>query len=527
MKRQFNREFLEKYCLENEIKYDPISEDIKITRETKIKGKCINENCVNNFEKTFRMMVECSNGYCTKCTTEISSVNSNANKYKSNYTELMVYIRENNITLCREYENTNITKEKTCIRGLCINKPCNNIFDKTFRMLVRTGGYCDECTLLISQQKIKDTCMERFGTECPLQNEEVKQKIKDTCMERYDVEHCMLLDETKQKIKNTCIERFGVKSPLQNESIKQKSRDTCMERFGVESPLQNESIKQKVRNTCIERYGVENPSQSEEVKQKKIDTCMEHFNVPCSFQSEEVKQKSRDTCMERFGVEYCMQSEEVKQKGKDTCLEKYGVGHPMLLDEIKRKIKNTNIERFGVENPLQNESIKQKSRDTCMERFGVECPLQNEEVKQKIRNTCIERYGVEHPMQVPEIADKCSKSAFTKKNYTLPSGKILQIQGYEHFALDECVTIYQEDDIINGMPNVPEIWYNDEDGKKHRHYVDLFIPSKLLCIEVKSTWTAEKKKDNIFLKQKSGKALGYQYEIWVYDGKGNKVECYV
>ena len=208
--------------------------------------------------------------------------------------------------------------------------------------------------------------------------------------------------------------------------------------------------------------------------------------------------------MERFGVEYCMQSEEVKQKGKDTCLEKYGVGHPMLLDETK-----------------------QKSRDTCMERFGTECPLQNEEVKQKIKDTCMERYGVEHPMQVPEIADKCSKSAFTKKNYTLPSGKILQIQGYEHFALDKCVTIYQEDDIINGMPNVPEIWYNDEDGKKHRHYVDLFIRSKLLCIEVKSTWTAEKKKDNIFLKQKAGKKLGYHYEIWVYDGKGNKVECHV
>lgn len=72
-----------------------------------------------------------------------------------------------------------------------------------------------------------------------------------------------------------------------------------------------------------------------------------------------------------------------------------------------------------------------------MERFGVECPLQNEEVKQKIRNTCIERYGVEHPMQVPEIADKCSKSAFTKKNYTLPSGKILQIQGYEQLKLNQ------------------------------------------------------------------------------------------
>jgi hypothetical protein len=52
-----------------------------------------------------------------------------------------------------------------------------------------------------------------------------------------------------------------------------------------------------------------------------------------------------------------------------------------------------------------------------------------------------------------------------------------------------------EIDIITGAKNVPTIWYDDSDGKKHRHYVDIFIPSQNKCIEVKSTWTAEKKKD--------------------------------
>jgi hypothetical protein len=44
---------------------------------------------------------------------------------------------------------------------------------------------------------------------------------------------------------------------------------------------------------------------------------------------------------------------------------------------------------------------------------------------------------------------------------------------------------------------------------------------------VKSTWTAEKKKDCIFLKQQAGKELGYNYEIWVYNGKGEKVKCLI
>jgi hypothetical protein len=62
--------------------------------------------------------------------------------------------------------------------------------------------------------------------------------------------------------------------------------------------------------------------------------------------------------------------------------------------------------------------------------------------------------------------------------------------------------------------------------KKHRHYVDIFIKSLNKCIEVKSTWTSEKKNDNIFLKQKSAKEMGYAYEIWVYDGKKNLVKKY-
>ena len=43
---------------------------------------------------------------------------------------------------------------------------------------------------------------------------------------------------------------------------------------------------------------------------------------------------------------------------------------------------------------------------------------------------------------------------------------------------------------------------------------------------VKSTWTAQKKKDNIFLKQNAGKKIGYKYEIWVYNGKCIRVEKY-
>ena len=59
------------------------------------------------------------------------------------------------------------------------------------------------------------------------------------------------------------------------------------------------------------------------------------------------------------------------------------------------------------------------------------------------------------------------------------------------------------------------------------NYVDIYIPSQNRCIEVKSTWTAKKNVHNIFLKQYAAKQLGYNYEIWVYDGKGNKIETHL
>ena len=82
----------------------------------------------------------------------------------------------------------------------------------------------------------------------------------------------------------------------------------------------------------------------------------------------------------------------------------------------------------------------------------------------------------------------------------------------------------EENNIVIGAKNVPKIWYKDENDKLHRHFVDIYIPSKNLCIEIKSTWII--KKENVFLKQNAGKELGYNYEIWVYDCKGKKIQCH-
>ena len=182
------------------------------------------------------------------------------------------------------------------------------------------------------------------------------------------------------------------------------------------------------------------------------------------------------------------------------------------------------MQKYGVNSVLQNSETKQKIKNTMIERYGVENPSQNEEIQ-----TSLQRYGVNHPSQNAEYMDNLAKLSFKLKDYILPTGNIIKIQGYEHFAYNDLLQKENilEEDIINGCKNVPIIWYEDENRIKRRHFVDIFIPSQNRCIEIKSTWTAKKKKDCIFLKQQAGKELGYNYEIWVYNQKGERVECHI
>lgn len=159
--------------------------------------------------------------------------------------------------------------------------------------------------------------------------------------------------------------------------------------------------------------------------------------------------------------------------------------------------------------------------------YCEECTTSNTCTKSK--NTCLERYGVEYPTQDPEIAEKASKNAYKAYDYTFPSGRVDKIQGYEHFMLNDLLQKENvpEDDIVLGRNKVPVVnWYDEEDNV-HTYFVDCFIISQNRCIEAKSTWTAEKKKDYIFLKQQALKDAGYLCEIWVYDHNGNRIQCYL
>jgi hypothetical protein len=262
---------------------------------------------------------------------------------------------------------------------------------------------------------------------------------------------------------------------------------------------------------------------------KSLNKLHKQRNFGCTECAKILKfQRVKSTMLNNYGVEYAAQSKVFMDKMKETSLERYGFENPNQSEEIKEKIKETNLERYGCEYGLQNKEVKEKRRVSNLEKYGFENPLQREDIKEKSKQTCLKKYGVEHPSQNIEMYEKMNKKSYYIKDYILPSNKIIKIQGYENFALDELLQNenINENHIVTGCNNVPNIWYIDEIGKKHRHYVDIFIPSQNRCIEVKSTWTFEVQKNVVLLKQKAAKELGYLYDIWIYDNKGNKVEFY-
>jgi len=259
--------------------------------------------------------------------------------------------------------------------------------------------------------------------------------------------------------------------------------------------LQNEDIKEKIRQTCIKKYGTEC------ALQQNISECaMEYINK---------------NTQEQLDVDYMQEFIEGRIQFQDIPSDE--VKYLIYRKHISNKANKTIYDKYGVDCVFKLEHIKERARKTIFDKYGVDHVAHSPEIIQKRKDTCLKRYGVEHHMQNPDVADRVSKKCYKLRKYILPSGKELNTQGYEYRALDELLKTYKEDDIVMGCKNVPHIHYITEDGKKHIHYVDIWIPSKNLMIEVKSKWTLHKKHDIVMMKKAAAINAGFNYQLWVYD----------
>lgn len=216
-----------------------------------------------------------------------------------------------------------------------------------------------------------------------------------------------------------------------------------------------------------------------------------------------------------FGSKYFMFSKvgaansnpESNKKRKETWIKKYGVDNPAKSEPIKSKMKSTNAARYGHENYFKSEESKRQTRESWAD------PIKKSNRINNIQNAWHAKYGC-HISQVPEIQKRQQK--FRTKKYTLPSGRQVNIQGYEDRALNELLKIYDEADLKIGSFETPRIYYEYE-GQIKIYFPDIFIVSENKLIEVKSPWTFKIDQEKNLAKEKAAREQGFLFEFKIYN----------
>lgn len=91
----------------------------------------------------------------------------------------------------------------------------------------------------------KQTCLNRYGVENPMQNVQIKNKLKDSTFKKYGVENVAGLEQTISKRKQTNLEKYGFEYSQQNKEVQEKVRKTCLKRYGFDAPCKNLGIALK------------------------------------------------------------------------------------------------------------------------------------------------------------------------------------------------------------------------------------------------------------------------------------------
>lgn len=112
------------------------------------------------------------------------------------------------------------------------------------------------------RNKAKQTCVNKYGVEYPMQSDEIKELTKQNNLIKYGETHPLkteyyrkLLSDiisseaVQNKIKQTCLEKYGVDSPFKSKKIKDKIKKVCLEKLGVDNPWKSKKVQQKIYET--------------------------------------------------------------------------------------------------------------------------------------------------------------------------------------------------------------------------------------------------------------------------------------
>lgn len=249
------------------------------------------------------------------------------------------------------------------------------------------------------------------------------------------------------------------------------------------------------------------------LKERKRQTSLKKYGVSNPFKAKEIKEQIRTTNLEKYGTVDPGNLPEFRTKARNTMMQNYGVEHTFQNGVLRDRIKLTWVDKYGADNPQRILKIKNKTKQTCMEKYGSEYVICSKLVREKANATIQSRYGVSNPTQNPEILERAHRRR--SKKYTFPSGKTVQVMGYEPKVLDDLLKSgIPESEIITEKGLVPRIKYHF-DGKTRYYFPDIYLPRFNMIIEVKSLYTWKIEKEKNMAKIKACVAAGFNTRVAV------------
>lgn len=176
----------------------------------------------------------------------------------------------------------------------------------------------------IFHDKAKETSINKYGVDNYAKTDACKLKVKKANEKKFGVDNYAKTQEFKQflkqnkeqiqnKRKQTCLRKYGTESYTQTDEYKKK----------------HDQIQAKIKNTSMKRFGTKNFSQtpkfkkyvkehSDEILSKRLQTNKTRFGADWYMQTQEYKDRAKQTCLNKYGVDCYVKTKEYKEKAYNT-----------------------------------------------------------------------------------------------------------------------------------------------------------------------------------------------------------------
>ena len=144
--------------------------------------------------------------------------------------------------------NNRIQYKQTCINKYGVENPYQNEEIKDKIKKTKLNKYGDE--YYNNKEKVHHTNLENLGVEMPFQSKKILNKCIQTLKNNYgeNINNPMDLDIIKNKIKNTCLQKYGVDWYTKTKEYVEKTKQTLLKHYGVDAYAKTKEWKEHIQS---------------------------------------------------------------------------------------------------------------------------------------------------------------------------------------------------------------------------------------------------------------------------------------